>query len=149
MSSYQVLPKSSKDRIKGEIYLFEDKPRRWSGSRLEKVCEVCHNKRPSFCLENETLATHCVNCKTDEMVDINNINKNCSVCKTKQASFGLNGKKSHCKDCKTEEMVNNKYKGNKKCFCGLHQPKFNYPNTLPATHCSKCKLTDMVNVYKK
>ena len=149
MSSYQVLPKSSKDRVKGEIYLFNDVLKKWDGKKLRDICSVCHNKRPTFNFENESLPTHCVNCKTEEMVDITNINNKCSVCKTKQASFGLNKKKTHCKDCKTEEMVNNKYKGNKKCACGLHQPKFNYPNKLPASHCSKCKLPDMVNVYKK
>lgn len=149
MSSYQVLPKSSKNRIKGEIYLFEDQPRRWSGSRLEKICLVCNSKRPSFCLENETLPTHCSDCKSNQMIDIVHIDKNCIICHKKQASFGTNEKQTHCKMCKTENMVNNKYKGNKKCACGLHQPNFNYPNTLPATHCSKCKLPDMINVNKK
>jgi len=149
MENLQQLPKSTKDRIKGEIYLYENDARRWSGKKLEKICQVCHKKRPSFCLENETLATHCSECKSVNMIDINHNKFLCIICKKKQPSFGLDGKKTHCKDCKKNGMTNNKYKGNKLCVCNSVQPVFNYPDQTEPKYCSKCKLDGMIDIKNK
>ena len=93
MENLKQLPKSTKDRIKGEIYLYENEARRWSGKKLEKVCIKCFKKRPSFCLENETLATHCSECKSDNMIDINHSKLLCIICKKKTTKFWIRWKK--------------------------------------------------------
>ena len=148
MENLKQLPKSTKDRIKGEIYIYNNEYRKWTGKKLQRLCN-CLKCRPTFNYPDQTEPKYCVNCKTEEMVDITNINNKCSVCKTKQASFGLNGKKTHCKDCKTEEMVNNKYKGNKLCVCNSVQPVFNYPDQTEPKYCSKCKLDGMIDIKNK
>ena len=52
-----------------------------------KKCIVCNKKIPNFNLENELVATHCSDCKEENMIDI--INKKCIICKKKKMYFNI------------------------------------------------------------
>lgn len=97
-------------------------------------------------------ATHCADCKTDDMINVNSKNK-CIICKERIPSFGKpeTKKATHCGIC----IKKNKIKGlvdvtHKKCQCPKN-PKtayFNYEG-MPAKYCNNCKEPGMINVRNK
>jgi glycosyltransferase involved in cell wall biosynthesis len=70
-----------------------------------QMCRKCVSKKPQFNVPSETLFLYCEDCKTDDMIDIEN--KKCLKCNERPAKFNNQGHKlaSFCEECKSEGMV--------------------------------------------
>jgi hypothetical protein len=103
------------------------------------ICR-CGKNIPIYNLPGESKATHCVMCRTEEMVDVKNGKCPCG----KRPSYNLPGESKgiHCSGCKTEEMV---YVICKMCPCGKI-PIYNLSGESKATHCVMCRTEEMVDV---
>jgi hypothetical protein len=110
----------------------------------KRKCIDCNLKIPNFNLIG-LKATHCGDCKTNDMVDVKN--KKCIDCNLKIPNYNLIGLKAlYCGDCKTNDMVDVK---NPKCIdCNLKQPIYNLVG-LKALYCGDCKTNEMVDVVSK
>jgi hypothetical protein len=88
--------------------------------------------------------THCVKCKTPDMIDIVNRNKMCQ-CGKARSTFNHPGetKAKFCDSCKTDGMVN---VVDKKCKCGKSQPNFGFEEEGKAICCGECKEPNMVDI---
>ena len=109
-----------------------------------KICK-CGKARPNYNKPNEKRAVCCVSCKTDEMIDVNNIRCKCGKA---QPNFNEPNEKIPicCSLCKTDTMIDIK---NKKCKCGKSQPTFNEPNENIPICCKLCKTATMINIKDK
>jgi hypothetical protein len=108
-----------------------------------KKCIKCNIKIPNFGFEGQK-ATHCGDCKEENMIDVKN--KKCIKCNIKHQRFGFKDEKAtHCYDCKEPNMIN---VVDKKCFCGKKTPSFGYEGEK-AKYCFDCKEPNMVNVADK
>ena len=67
-----------------------------------KKCQVCKLVAPTFGLDS---ATHCNNCKTEEMIDQNH--RKCIACNKKRAYYIIEDEKvpSYCSDCRPENSL--------------------------------------------
>jgi hypothetical protein len=86
----------------------------------------------------------CKNCKTSEMIDIQNKNKKKCKCQKKYPSFGFANDKIpfYCNDCKLPNMINII---SRRCICGKI-PNFALPNSKTAICCIDCKIDEMVDI---
>lgn len=115
----------------------------------EKKCEVCTKTRPTYSINENCSASHCSQCKTENMINVSNKQK-CIKCKNKTPYYrNINDKKAtYCKDCKNLDMVN--IRKRKKCIkCGETQPSLGFPSDKIPTYCGKCKLPGMINIKNK
>jgi hypothetical protein len=103
------------------------------------ICR-CGKNKPIYNLPGESKGTHCLMCRTEEMVNVKDISCPCG----KRPSYNLPGEASglRCASCKTEEMVN---VVSNKCSCGK-QPIYNLPGEASGLRCASCKTEEMVNV---
>jgi hypothetical protein len=73
------------------------------------------------------------------------LNMSCKQC-SKKATFNIVGKKAeYCLAHKEADMIDVK---NKKCSCGLAQPRWNFQG-LKSRYCSTCKLDEMIEPNRK
>lgn len=101
-----------------------------------KLCRC--DKRPSFGLPG-CKAVCCKQCKTANMVDVNNPRCPCN----KAPTYALPGQRAcACKQCKTLDMVD---VINKRCSCGKY-PNYDWPNYKKTPrYCKACKEDGMVD----
>lgn len=94
-----------------------------------RMCLACGINTAYYALERKG-ATHCLDCKTHEMVKCHG---GCVACRVKAANFGIGSKATHCADCKDAAMKDVK---NRKCQeCGIRQASCGVGK---ATHCKTC-----------
>jgi hypothetical protein len=107
-----------------------------------KKC-FCGRVVPIFGIEGGK-ATHCIKCKTDDMIDIVNRNKMCQCGKARATlNYPNETKAKFCEACKTDGMVN---VIDKKCKCGKSQPNFGFEEEGKAICCGECKEENMVDI---
>jgi hypothetical protein len=105
-----------------------------------KTC-TC-GKIPSFNYSHCKSPMFCVDCKTDDMIQVKS--RLCIICSHSRACYGVN-KITHCSRCKTDDMIN---LNRKLCLCGKSIPSFHYPTVVSPKYCKVCKkdgMTDKVN----
>lgn len=104
-----------------------------------KMCLGCNLVNPRYGLPNGKV-THCVTCKTDNMVWIG---KTCEKCKKKQPVFGYEGERpQRCAKCKDPNMID---LITKRCIeCKKTAASFGYENQ-EYNYCVKCKKDGMIN----
>jgi hypothetical protein len=68
---------------------------------INKKCEVCQLKRPSFGLPVEGMKRWCSGCAKGHAGVVDAINKKCEGCQLKEPSFGLSaeGRARWCSGC--------------------------------------------------
>lgn len=107
-------------------------------------CKVCKDKIPICNYEDKKYATHCWNCKLENMIIVLNIL--CRICHINIPYYNY-PEKTHCKECKLPGMKN---VVNKICIvCKKTQANFNHAENTKATHCSKCKEPGMIDIKSK
>jgi len=114
--------------------------------KIRKLCIKCKKIRPSFNNIGQKSATHCSNCKEEQMVNV--LSKKCIKCKTKIPNFNKKAETIalYCFDCKEPTMINVLHK---KCIkCNEKRAIFNLENKKPL-YCVDCKTKDMVNLVEK
>jgi hypothetical protein len=97
--------------------------------------------RASFGIINEKPLC-CKKCKTNNMIDLTNINRLCPCGTIPSFGLELDKKPSCCSKCKTENMI---YIIKKNCQCGI-RPSFGFINDKKPLCCAKCKKEGMINL---
>jgi len=100
-------------------------------------------KRPKFNASGEKKPICCLECKTDDMIDV--VNKRCSCGKIPVYNVPGETKGVCCSKCKTDEMID---VVNKRCSCGK-RPVYNVPGETAGVCCVKCKTDEMILVVNK
>jgi hypothetical protein len=108
----------------------------------DKKC-FCGRVVPIFGLDGGK-PTHCIKCKTSDMIDLVNRNKMCE-CGKARATLNYPGenKAKHCESCKKDGMIQVL---DKKCKCCKSQPTFGFENIGKAVCCNECKENNMIDV---
>ncbi|CAE8733841.1 unnamed protein product, partial [Polarella glacialis] len=139
-------PTSAAQREAGRIYVtVRGTLKKWSGRQLVPVCGCPWRRSPVFGLPDDERPTCCAQCKSANMVDIENQKCKCS---RGRPGFGFRDKKrpTCCAQCKSLDMVDMK---NQKCKCGRSRPCFGCHDDEMPTCCNQCKSPDMVNIVSK
>ena len=110
-------------------------------------CYECNELLAEFNYTTKTKVKYCINCKTDDMIQIVNIKhdqiKYCIKCNKNEAThnyYDIN-KAEFCKICKTKDMVRQYI-----CLCKQNVAQYNYMNEKIPICCKSCKDLSMVNV---
>lgn len=102
-----------------------------------KTC-TC-GKIPSFHYSDCKSPMFCIDCKTDDMIQIKSCL--CIVCNRIRACYGID-KPTHCSTCKTDQMIN---LNRKLCVCGKSIPSFHFPHAVSPRYCSLCRKDGMID----
>ena len=116
-------------------------------------CKLC-SRQPTFGIISDSSgggacskinrATHCLEHKTEEMVDLRHKTEICKKC-SKRATFSLGKRPTHCVKHKTEEMKDVVSRMCKKC--GETQPIFGH--NKKELYCKYCKTKEMKDIIHK
>ena len=109
--------------------------------KQKKWCEC--GKVPTYGLE-KNIATHCKDCKTENMIDVKHDDSMCR-CGKHRASFGFlkDEKATCCSGCKEDNMISITNL-NTLCECGT-RVGYGYKNQQPEC-CVKCRKSGMVDL---
>lgn len=101
-------------------------------------CKLC-SRQPTF--GKRTKATHCLEHKTDDMIDCRHKTETCKKC-PRRATYSLGKRPTHCNKHRTDAMRDVVSIMCEKC--GEKQPSFGF--SKEELYCKNCKTEEMKNV---
>lgn len=111
------------------------------------LCTICTKGIAIFCYLNVFKPTHCIDCKTEGMINIK-VNK-CVKCKKIKPSYNYSCQKYplYCVSCMPVGMINVRINKCKKCK--IYRATFSTSPNEIAILCIKCKTDGMINVNQR